>query len=87
MEINYELPYEKNMNPKLASLFVFLCTLATTAADGRAQKTDPIKVTPETYIRAETDRQFGEIVKMAGASIASITSGAPRRSTSRTSYG
>jgi hypothetical protein len=54
------------MNPKLASLFVFLCTLATTAADGRAQKTDPVKVTPETYIRAETDRQFGEIVKMAG---------------------
>jgi hypothetical protein len=25
-----------------------------------------IKVTPETYIRAETDRQFAEIVKMAG---------------------
>jgi hypothetical protein len=23
-------------------------------------------VTPETYIRAETDRQFGEIAKMAG---------------------
>ncbi|MCP9850709.1 DUF1254 domain-containing protein [Cyanobium sp. Morenito 9A2] len=25
-----------------------------------------VKVTPETYIRAETDRQFAEIVKMAG---------------------
>jgi hypothetical protein len=36
------------------------------AADPGAQKTQPVKVTPETYIRAETDRQFGEIVKMAG---------------------
>ena len=27
---------------------------------------DGVKVTPETYIRAETDRQFTEIVKMAG---------------------
>lgn len=24
------------------------------------------RVTPETYIRAETDRQFGNVVKMAG---------------------
>ena len=31
-----------------------------------AQETQPIKVTPETYIRAESDRQFGDIVKMAG---------------------
>lgn len=27
---------------------------------------DPVRVTPETYIRAESDRQFGEVVKMAG---------------------
>ncbi|GLP78429.1 murein transglycosylase [Mycobacterium antarcticum] len=26
----------------------------------------PVRVTPETYTRAETDRQFGEIVQMAG---------------------
>jgi hypothetical protein len=25
-----------------------------------------LKVTPETYIRAESDRQFGEVAKMAG---------------------
>jgi hypothetical protein len=31
-----------------------------------AQETQPSKVTPETYIRAESDRQFGDIVKMAG---------------------
>jgi hypothetical protein len=30
-----------------------------------------VKVTPDTYIRAETDRQFAEIVKMAGGVIAS----------------
>jgi len=24
-------------------------------------------VTPETYIRAESDRQFGDVVKMAGS--------------------
>jgi hypothetical protein len=38
----------------------------STASDLRAQNAEPVKVTPETYIRAETDRQFGEIVKMAG---------------------
>ena len=26
----------------------------------------PVKVTPETYIHAETDRQFAEVVKMSG---------------------
>jgi hypothetical protein len=31
-----------------------------------AQTTAPVKVTPDTYIRAETDRQFADIVKMAG---------------------
>jgi hypothetical protein len=36
------------------------------AACAHAQTAATVKVTPETYIRAETDRQFAEIVKMAG---------------------
>ena len=31
-----------------------------------AMADDPVKVTPETYIRAETDRQFEVVVTMAG---------------------
>jgi hypothetical protein len=48
----------------LVAMGTLLCW--STASDLRAQNTDPVKVTPETYIRAETDRQFGEIVQMAG---------------------
>lgn len=33
---------------------------------GQTAKNESILVTPETYIRAESDRQFGEVVKMAG---------------------
>ena len=36
------------------------------AVQAKAQETTAVKVTPETYIRAESDRQFSEIVKMAG---------------------
>jgi hypothetical protein len=46
-----------------------------------------VPVTPETYIRAETDRQFGEVVGMAGGVNGCTTSASPRRSTSRTSCG
>jgi hypothetical protein len=51
------------------SLFALGCALAISApahAHAQTQTTSPVKVTPETYIRAETDRQFAEIVKMAG---------------------
>ena len=55
------------MKTKLTSLFAVACALAiSAAAHAQAQTTAPVKVTPETYIRAETDRQFAEIVKMAG---------------------
>jgi hypothetical protein len=36
------------------------------AVQATASEAPAVKVTPETYIRAETDRQFGVIVKMAG---------------------
>jgi hypothetical protein len=55
------------MKTKLTPLFAVACALAiSAAAHAQAQTTAPVKVTPETYIRAETDRQFAEIVKMAG---------------------
>jgi len=46
-------------------LFWFI-TVSTLMVNAQAQPTSPVKVTPKTYIRAETDRQFGEIAKMAG---------------------
>jgi hypothetical protein len=65
--INEPPSKEKPMKTKLISLFAFACALAiSAAAHAQAQTTAPVKVTPETYIRAETDRQFAEIVKMAG---------------------
>lgn len=55
------------MKTRLASFFAFACLLAISAAAyAESQTNTSVKVTPETYIRAETDRQFGEIVKMAG---------------------
>jgi hypothetical protein len=36
------------------------------AVQSTAQDTPAVKVTPETYIRAESDRQFGVVAKMAG---------------------
>jgi len=55
------------MKAKLTSLVACVCALAISAAAcAQAQTTATVKVTPETYIRAETDRQFGEIVKMSG---------------------
>jgi hypothetical protein len=54
------------MKTKLSSHFAFACALAISAAHAQAQTAAPVKVTPDTYIRAETDRQFAEIVKMAG---------------------
>jgi hypothetical protein len=49
------------------SLFVVACAFTISAATyAQVQTNSSVKVTPETYIRAETDRQFGEIEKMAG---------------------
>ena len=55
------------MKKKLTPVVAFACVLAMAAvAHAQAQPTAPVKVTPETYIRAETDRQFADIAKMAG---------------------
>jgi hypothetical protein len=66
------------MKTKLRGMFACICAVfiavsgngsktgsAATPTTATAGKTG-VKVTPETYIRAETDRQFGNIVKMAG---------------------
>lgn len=48
-------------------LFTFLAALAIGApACAQTDAGEPVKVTPQTYIRAETDRQFGVVAKMAG---------------------
>jgi hypothetical protein len=43
-----------------------LGTLAFAPAQARQAAAAGVPVTPETYIRAESDRQFGNIVRMAG---------------------
>ena len=49
------------------AIFPFTCTLAVAILlPFQLEATEPVTVTPETYIRAETDRQFGEIEQMAG---------------------
>ena len=40
--------------------------LAFTTTQAQQHSTAGVKVTPQTYIRAESDRQFGKIVKLAG---------------------
>jgi hypothetical protein len=58
---------EKSMNKALTPLFALAYALAMSAvANAQTTTTAPVAVTPKTYIRAETDRQFAEIVKMAG---------------------
>jgi hypothetical protein len=53
------------MNTCAVRLAVGMATIAT-SLQAHARTNETIKVTPNTYIRAETDRQFAEIVKMAG---------------------
>ncbi len=55
------------MKTRLTFLLAFACALAISAAvPAQAQTTAPVTVTRQTYIRAETDRQFAEVAKMAG---------------------
>jgi len=55
------------MKIKLTITLFFICALAFLAlVEAEGQETSAVKVTPETYIRAESDRQFGIIPKMAG---------------------
>jgi hypothetical protein len=53
------------MNNCAVRLAVGMATI-TASLQTLAQTNETIKVTPGTYIRAESDRQFAEIVKMAG---------------------
>ena len=57
---------KKMIKLTLTSIFVFACVLAVSAVQAQAKAKDSVKVTPETYIRAETDRQFAGVAKMAG---------------------
>ena len=54
------------MKAKLTSIFACACAaiISTRAQD---QATPHVKVTPATYIHAETDRQFGNVVKWRAA--------------------
>ncbi len=55
------------MKAKNTALIAFVSAVViSAAAQAQDQATPPVKVTPETYIRAETDRQFGIVDKMAG---------------------
>jgi len=55
------------MKLKLISIVTFIFALTIfVVLKAPASETQPIEVTPETYIRAESDRQFGDIAKMAG---------------------
>ena len=55
------------MKTKLSSNFAFACAVAISATvQAQAQSDAPVKVTPETFIRAETDGRFAGIVKRAG---------------------
>lgn len=50
------------MKSKLTSLFATMCAVVfSPAVTAQDQIKEPVKVTPEAYIRSETDRQFGNI--------------------------
>jgi hypothetical protein len=49
------------------TLVTLVCTAGILPTQAQEPSDAPVKVTPDAYIRAETDRQFGEILKMAGA--------------------
>jgi hypothetical protein len=55
------------MTTRLTPIFAVLGAFAIlVATHAQASKATPVKVSPQTYIRAETDRQFAEIMGMAG---------------------
>lgn len=56
-------------NSIISFITIFALTLASFAHTENSQKTNkesPIKVTPETFIRAETDNMFSQMIKNAG---------------------
>ena len=54
------------METRLAAIFAFACAVVISAMQVKAQSDAPVKVTPETFIRAETDARFAGIIKRAG---------------------
>ena len=57
----------KNFSMKTAFMFTaFAITAITMVSFSQAHAADPVKVTPETYIRAESDRTFHNTTKLAG---------------------
>ena len=54
------------MKTRLAAIFAFACAVVISAMQVKAQSDAPVKVTPETFIRAETDARFAGIIKRAG---------------------
>lgn len=54
------------MKLTLITLVTLVCAAGSLPTQAQYPSDAPVKVTPETYIRAETDRQFGDVVKMAG---------------------
>jgi hypothetical protein len=80
MDTNGEMKMKRTiLNALNVAAIVMALYAATVAQQAVAQTPTPkenrmkqgipeagVKVTPETYIRAETDRQFAEIVRMAG---------------------
>jgi hypothetical protein len=53
------------MKATVTTVFAFTCSIAVSAV-AQAQSASTIKVTPETYIRAETDRTFLNPLKQTG---------------------
>ena len=55
------------LKTKLTSIAVFACAVViSTMTQAQAQSAAPVKVTPETFIRAETDARFAGTIKRAG---------------------
>ena len=54
------------MKLTLTSIFASACAVVISPAPAHAQSETSVKVTPETYIRAETDRSFANISKQGG---------------------
>ena len=55
------------MKTRLTAIIAFACAVVmSTTVQAQAQSAAPVKVTPETYVRAETDRRFAGIIQGAG---------------------
>lgn len=51
---------------RITAAKITICAILAAVSTMASHAESPVKVTPETYIRAETDRQFAEVAKMSG---------------------